>query len=265
MDPFVRFSALVRQGLRFRGRFEAAKQACGGDVPWYPYDCFANLFYVQRLLRSAGLSLNDVVGGKTVLDVGAADGALSFFFESLGYRVRAIDSSATNMNRMQGIRVLAEQLGSKVAIEDADIDAGLSLDGEYGLALFLGTLYHLKNPFAILEALAARSRYCLLSTRVARVSPDRSVRLDGAPVAYLLDADECNADATNYWVFSPPGLLRLVKRTGWEVCASANSGSADSDPSSVGGDERAFLLLKSRIFEPNGGLYSTLEANEQRR
>jgi tRNA (mo5U34)-methyltransferase len=244
MDPFVRFSALVRQGLRFRRRFEEAKQGVGG-VAWYPYDCFANLFYLQRLLREANVSLEEIVDHKTVLDVGAADGALSFFFESLGFAVNAIDSSTTNMNRMEGIRLLAERFNSKVAIEDIDIDRGLVLKDQHGLALFLGTLYHVRNPFAVLDTLAAHSRFCFLSTRVARWSPDRRVRLDEAPVAYLLDKAECNGDSTNYWVFSPPGLLRLVERSGWQVLASANSGSSDSDPSSPMGDERAFLLLRS--------------------
>ncbi|MGA3188794.1 MAG: methyltransferase domain-containing protein [Bryobacteraceae bacterium] len=201
---------------------------------------------MQRLLRAAGLSLAEIVDGKTVLDVGAADGALSFFFESLGFAVNAIDSSTTNMNRMQGIRLLAEHFHSKVRIDDTNIDHRLCLKDNHGLALFLGTLYHLKNPFAVLETLAAHSRFCLLSTRVARWSPDHRLRLDEAPLAYLLDKAECNQDSTNYWVFSPPGLLRLVERTGWEVCGSANSGSSDSDPSSPMGDERAFLLLRSR-------------------
>jgi tRNA (mo5U34)-methyltransferase len=88
-------------------------------------------------------------------------------------------------------------------------------------------------------------RFCLLSTRVARLSPDRQLRLDAAPVAYLLDPAECNSDATNYWIFSPPGLLRLCTRTGWAVRGAVNTGAAESDASSQDADERMFLLLES--------------------
>jgi tRNA (mo5U34)-methyltransferase len=262
MDPFVRFSALVRQGLRFRRRFEEAKQGIGG-LAWYPYDCFANLFYLQRLLRGAGLSLEEMADERTVLDVGAADGALSFFFESLGFAVNAIDSSGTNMNRMEGIRRLAEGFHSKIRIADVDIDRKFCLEGTHGLALFLGTLYHLKNPYAVLETLAEHAQFCFLSTRVARWSPGRLVRMDEAPLAYLLDRAECNEDSTNYWIFSPPGLVRVVERSGWEVLGSAYAGSADSDPSSPMGDERAFLLLRSRVYST--GYTQQREANEQRR
>jgi len=246
MDKLVRFSGLVRKGLRFRRKFEEAKRlAAARDFEWYPYDCFANLFYVQHLLHDAGLTLAETIGGEPVLDIGAADGALSFFLESLGHQVEAWDHSGTNRNRMRGLRRLAEVMGSRVEIRDADLDGRFEIAGEHGLALFLGTLYHLKNPFYALETLAGHARYCLLSTRVARWSPGGKLRLDDLPVAYLLGAAELNADTTNYWIFSPAGLARLAQRSGWQVRAAVRSGSPQSDPQTQEGDERMFLLLRS--------------------
>jgi len=246
MASLVRFSALVRKGLRFRDEFEAAKRSIPSPgFEWYPYDCFANLFPLQRLLRDSGLSLEEVIASGPVLDLGAADGALSLFFESLGCRVDALDNAGTNINRMKGIRALAAGMKSTIDIRDADLDARFELDGNYGTALFLGTLYHLKNPFYALETLSRHARYCFLSTRVARWNPSKSIRLNDAPVAYLLDAHECNGDVTNYWIFSPPGLTRLASRAGWEVRASTCTGSSESDPASAQGDERMFLLLGS--------------------
>jgi tRNA (mo5U34)-methyltransferase len=250
MDTFVRFSSLVRQGLRFRRRFELAKELIEPrDFDWYPYDCFASLFYLQRLLREAALSLDEIIGTDPVLDLGAADGALSFFLESLGRRVHAVDHSDTNINRMRGLRALAAALHSRVQIRDVDLDGRFDLNEQYGAVLFLGTLYHLKNPFYVLELLARHARFCFLSTRVARLSADRSIRLDGMPVAYLLDGAECNADATNYWIFSPPGLTLLAKRAGWHICSSATSGISESDPRTIQGDERMFLLLRRDRLE----------------
>jgi len=246
VDRFVRFSGLVRKGLRFRRTFEQAKAQAGPCAfAWYPYDSFANLFFVQHLLHDSGISLPAMIGGEPVLDIGAADGALSFFFESLGYKVHAWDHAATNINRMQGLRTLAKVLGSQVLIQEVDLDARFDAAGPYGLALFLGTLYHLKNPFYALETLAGQARYCLLSTRVARWGPGREVRLENLPVAYLLDSAELNADSTNYWIFSPAGLTLLARRAGWSVCASAHSGAVESDPQTPAGDERMFLLLRS--------------------
>lgn len=246
MDPLIRFSSLVRRGLRFRGRFELTKRhAAPAGFAWYPYDSFANLFPLERLRREAGLALEEMAWSRPLLDLGAADGALAFLFESLGYGVHACDHAGTNVNRMEGVRRMAAALGSQVEIEDVDLDGGWTPRREYGLALFLGTLYHLKNPFAVLERLSQHARYCFLSTRVAGWSPDRSVELGRAPVAYLLAPGECNEDSTNYWVFSSPGLLRLAERCGWRVLASLRTGARDSDPASAAGDERQFLLLES--------------------
>ena len=197
------------------------------------------------MLNDAGLSLDDVIGRQPILDLGAADGALSFFFESLGYRVHACDNSGTNINRLLGIRAIASNLSSNIEVHDIDIDGRFELPGEYGAALFLGTLYHLKNPFYALELLSKHVRYCFLSTRVARLSADKTVRLDNLPLAYLLEPDECNSDVTNYWIFSPAGLLLLAKRAGWTIRAQANSGTRESDPVTAEGDERMFLLLES--------------------
>src|SRR2546430_5013483 len=148
MDRLLRFSSLVRKGLRFRRVFDDAKRkASPQNFDWYPYDCFANLFYMQHLLQRAKLTLDEVGGGAPMLDVGAADGALSFFLESLGYPVHACDHAGTNINRMQGLRTLAATLGSRIEIHDMDLDGRFELHGQYGLARFLGTLYHLKNPF----------------------------------------------------------------------------------------------------------------------
>jgi tRNA (mo5U34)-methyltransferase len=247
MDRLVRFSSLVRKGLRFRRAFENAKRTAGPqNFEWYPYDCFANLFYMQHLLQHTKLTLDDVVGDAALLDLGAADGALSFFLESLSYQVHACDHAETNINGMQGLRTLAGALDSRVEIHDMDLDGRFELTAEYGLAVFLGTLYHLKNPFYVLETLGRHARFCFLSTRVARQTPDASVRFENIPVAYLLDPQECNADPTNYWIFSPPGLVRLAQRTGWRVRASANSGATVSDPATTQGDERMFLLLESK-------------------
>jgi tRNA (mo5U34)-methyltransferase len=135
-----------------------------------------------------------------------------------------------------------------VEITDVDIDSQFRLGAQYGLALFLGTLYHLKNPFYALETLAHHARFCFVSTRVARRSPDGAERLDQMPVAYLLGESQCNADSTNYWIFSPPGLTLLLERAGWTIRGVASTGNPDSDPASPDHDERMFALVSSRYL-----------------
>lgn len=179
-------------------------------------------------------------------DIGAADGDLAFFLEKTGFSVDAIDWESTNFNRMEGIRILKEALNSAVTIQSVDLDAQFSLPSDrYDTIFLLGILYHLKNPFFVLEKLARIARRCFLGTRVTRKAPDGH-SLARYPVAYLLGPEECNNDSTNFWIFSNEGLKRLIQRTGWNILAYTTIGDTrNSTPGDVNHDERAFCVLES--------------------
>lgn len=231
---------------------------------WYPYGTLGNFAHFDALLTGEHRFLLNLIGGKTTVDIGCADGELAFFMESLGCRAQVIDYAPTNNNNLRGVKLLKETLSSSVEIHEVDLDSQFSLpEKEYNLAFFLGILYHLKNPFYVLEALSKAARYCLISTRIAMFnrptteiekttaesSPNDRVDIRNIPVAYLLDDLEANNDATNYWIFSDAGLRRILIRSGWEILDYKTVGNTtDSDPGSAEGDERAYCLIKSRRF-----------------
>ena len=94
---------------------------------------------------------------------------LRFSWKKLGLSVDAIDTEYTNFNRLEGERTLKKALNSSVAIVSIDLDSQFTLAGQkYDVIFFLGTLYHSKNPFFLLESLARITNYCFLSTRIAR-------------------------------------------------------------------------------------------------
>lgn len=241
IDPLGEFRAQVED---FRVKFNLAKREVGDRVAWYPYDSLSS-FDVTGMLFSR--DIRGMSNGRRILDVACADGANSFFLASLGFGVDAVDYPDTNYNRMEGVRALSEYFRSDVRIHSVDLDSQFRLPRQdYGLALVLGILYHLKNPFFALEQLALSARYCFLSTRIAKFDPSKQHRIESVPVGYLVSPAETNNDSTNYWIFSKAGLLRLFERTGWEVCAFQHFGNVnDSDPASSAGDERAFCVLKS--------------------
>jgi SAM-dependent methyltransferase len=188
-------------------------------------------------------------GGRKVLDLGCADGELGFFLESLGYQVTAVDHGVYNHNGMRGARALKAALGSSVELVELDLDRPFQLPGgPYDLAFFLGTLYHLRNPFHVLEELAKRSAFCFLSTRIARRFPGGAPMPKDVALAYLLDETELNNDESNYFVFSEPGLRLALKRTYWDVLDFLPVGDTRrSDPVRADRDERAFCFLRSRF------------------
>jgi hypothetical protein len=180
--------------------------------------------------------------------MGSQDGELAFFLESLGYQVVAVDHPAYNHNGMRGIRALKAALGSAVEIHELDVDRPFTLPHDsYDLVFFLGILYHLRNPFYVLEELARRTTRCLMSTRVARRFPDGSPMPPNVSLAYLLAEEELNQDNSNYFIFSGRGLRVMLERAHWEVRDYVSLGDTSlSDPVRLDRDERAFCLLESR-------------------
>jgi tRNA (mo5U34)-methyltransferase len=234
-------------------RLRAARSQIGDTIPWYPYDILANLVHLNEMLSGANRDIDKLARGLPVADIGAADGDLAFMLEdAAGWELDIIDTAATNMNGLQGARALCEQLASNAQIYDIDLDRQFTLPRErYGLVILLGILYHLQNPYYVLRELALRSSYCLLSTRVARFAGPVRTSIGDLPVGYLVAPDETNNDATNYWIFTPTGLERLVQRAGWDIVERINVGNTiASDPSTPANDERMFLLLYSTTCQP---------------
>jgi hypothetical protein len=231
-------------------RAELAQARAGIEAPftWYQYDILGNLGHLDGLLHGEHRDLGRLAAGLPVADIGAADGDLAFALERVfGWQVDIVDNAATNQNGLLAARALRTTLGSGADIVDVDLDTQFSLPRQrYGLVLFLGILYHLQNPYYALRQLAERADHCLLSTKVARFAGADATDVAALPIAYLVNPTETNNDPTNYWIFSPAGLERLVARAGWTVLERLHVGDVvASDPSSPEHDERAFMLLRS--------------------
>jgi len=216
---------------------------------WYPYATLRNVAVLERLSAMAELNLLQLCRGQygKIADIGAADGDLAFFLEKQGLSVDVIENESTNFNRLEGAQILKHALDSSVAIRSVDLDSQFPLSGEkYDAIFLLGTLYHLKNPFLILETLARMTEYCFVSTRIAKQTADGQP-LSPYPIAYLLGPKECNNDNTNFWIFSEEGLKRLIDRAGWNVVSYLTIGdTTHSTPADPDRDERAFCLLQSK-------------------
>jgi 2-polyprenyl-3-methyl-5-hydroxy-6-metoxy-1,4-benzoquinol methylase len=249
--PAIGILEVARRAGRFREHVETVKSQLGPIAfSWYPNDSLASFETFDTILSGKFRGLLDNPGERCVLDIGPADGHVAFFLESLGFRVKAIDHPETSYNRMCGIRQLKEALHSRIEIISEDIDSQFKLpEGEFDLVFFLDVLYHLKNPYYALELLSRHARFCFLSTRVARVTPE----MRNTPLAYLVDADELNRDATNFWTFSEAVLKRLLRRTGWEICNYGTTGDTlKSNSFAAEDDERVFCLLRSRHLTDTG-------------
>lgn len=251
-DPFDRIKPLA---VAFIERL----QACRGKTtpkqgPWYPYNSVSNVWNLDKTLTGGNRRIFDGLAGKKIADIGAADGDFGFFLETLGAEVELIDNPHTSINNFTGAAALKTQLSARARLHSIDLDDQFLLPQRYDLALVLGILYHLKNPFYVMEKIARHAKHALLSTRVAAyaepATQGKRTLIENMPMAYLLDALEANSDATNFWIFSNAGLRRLLHRTSWDILDYKVLGvdAEHSDPFTAQGDQRAFCLLRSRHF-----------------
>jgi hypothetical protein len=143
-----------------------------------------------------------------------------------------------------GIKATAKPLDFSGRLIETDIDLGFELDQDYSLAIFLGALYHLRNPALALVRLAQNCERMLVSTRVATDLPGGRSIAD-FPIAYLLERREANDDPTNWWIFTPLALKRLLKRCGWNIVYSISVGATGrSNPVDNNADERVFAYCE---------------------
>src|SRR5947207_1232637 len=92
-------------GHQFQATLAERKAALAPNgFDWYPYDSFGMVSLLDRVLTGRARWLRPLIGEEPVLDVGCGDGSLSFFFESLGAKVCALDHPPTNYNQMRGVK-----------------------------------------------------------------------------------------------------------------------------------------------------------------
>ena len=155
----------------------------------------------------------DDLTGKTVLDVGAWDGFFSFEAERRGAaRVLATDSfcwDGEGWGTKAGFLFARDALRSTV--EDLDIDCmDIAPDrvGTWDVVLFLGVLYHLKNPLEAIERMASVTRELLIVETVVDTRAG-----DERPMLTFYPGAELDGDPTSWFgpnVSAVTAMLRLV-------------------------------------------------------
>ena len=185
--------------------------------------------------------------GKTFLDIGAWDGAMSFEAERLGARrVVALDHYVWSMDFSAQQRAISEAgavgrsitrweddpnvwhpdtlpgktrfdlahwaLESKVEALVADF---MTVDpaelGEFDISLFAGVLYHLPDPISGLRQLAKVTKeLAILETEMVHVAG-----YSAQPLWHYVEGDSMAGDPSNYWLPSKAGLAAALRDAGF--------------------------------------------------
>jgi tRNA (mo5U34)-methyltransferase len=175
------------------------------------------------------LQLPDRCDGMRVLDIGVRDGYFSFELERRGAEVVAIDYMDPNET---GFPTAKELLGSRVQyVVDNVYELTPERYGAFDIVLFLGVLYHLRDPLLALDRLwdvAAENALLVLETQVLdhallladgsfRGLTDRDPDLGEVGLMQFYPGDTLRGDPTNYWAPNAACMRGMMRTAGFEV------------------------------------------------
>lgn len=154
------------------------------------------------------------LNGKSVLDIGAWDGFFSFEAERRGAaRVLATDHfcwSGPGWGTRNGFDLVHAALASEVETLDVDVlDLSAPQLGQFDVVLFLGVLYHVKDPYSCLEAAARMcSEHLIIETVTALAH-------EPLPAMRLYKPGELGGDPTNFWAPNIAALEVMLNSFGF--------------------------------------------------
>jgi tRNA (mo5U34)-methyltransferase len=150
--------------------------------------------------------------GKTVLDIGAFDGYFSFAAERLGAsRVVALDTFVWQRpGGKDGFEYARRALDSKVEdLEVEVLDISPETVGKFDVVLFLGVLYHMRDPMLALERAASVTRELMIVETLIDMTYLRT------PAAAFYPWDLLR-DQTNWWGPNQAAVLGMLQSVGFE-------------------------------------------------
>ena len=183
------------------------------------------------------LGLPDRCDGLRALDIGVRDGFFSFELERRGAEVVAIDYMEPGET---GFPVARELLGSKVEYTvDNVYNVTPARYGTFDIVLFLGVMYHLRDPLLVLDrlwdvcneaAVLAVETQILDSSLLQRDGSFTTLkqmdgRLDDLCLMQFHPGDSLHGDHTNYWSPNSACVRGLMGAAGFDVTRSIDLGT----------------------------------------
>lgn len=150
--------------------------------------------------------------GKRVLDVGCNEGFFSMFMSSKGAQVLGIDIDTHRIDKAQFVH---EVLGKSEAVEFKSLDIYSSefksLE-RFDLALCLGFIHRVPDPFSAILALADRTNMIVFEWKALKFGPHDDAFAYFSPKGI----DEKDYYGTEYWLLSYTALERILSRLGFK-------------------------------------------------
>ncbi len=184
---------------------------------WYHQFNFSGLQtpgYDPTPMKLDALCLPEDLSGKTVLDIGACEGFFAFECERRGAKFVMATDYWTWREEERPIKsnfmFVRHLLGSKVKHKTLMVEElTIKTIGSYDIVLFLGVVYHTKDPLNCLERLVPLTRELLIvETFVDLLNVQ-------VPAAAFYPGASLNGDSSNYWGPNRLGMEGMLSEAGF--------------------------------------------------
>jgi tRNA (mo5U34)-methyltransferase len=174
------------------------------------------------LARLEALGLPTSCRGLRALDVGCRDGFFAFELERRGAEVVGLDYADPEAT---GFSIAARALGSRVRyVVDNVYDLDAAKHGRFDLVLFLGVLYHLRNPMLAFDRIRAVLEPGGTLFVETQISTRRTLTRSREPLWEFLPKDSLHGDSTNKWAPNLPGLEAVAEECQFRVARAEAEG-----------------------------------------
>lgn len=154
-----------------------------------------------------------------VLDIGCRDGFFAFEMEARGAEVVAIDYAGVDVT---GFSVVSQIKNSKIKYFTENVYA---LDpkkyGVFDIVLFLGVLYHLRNPMLALDQIQQLMKPDGLLLVETQISTNPQLLAMDVPAWQFYPGTNLNNDATNKWAPNIAGFKATVEEAQFRILDEA--------------------------------------------
>jgi tRNA (mo5U34)-methyltransferase len=158
-----------------------------------------------------------------VLDIGCSDGFFSFEMERRGATVVAVDYTRPDVT---GFSVASQILGSNVVhIVENVYDLSPEKYGLFDLVLFLGVLYHLRNPMLALDRIRRVTKVDGLLFVESQLATDRTLSSLATPAWQFFPRNSLNNDESTKWAPNLEGLKSAAEEAQFKVSDSSVCGA----------------------------------------
>jgi len=224
---------------------ESVDEQPNGFFTWYHSFRFGNVYApgtITSLKYQMWVSslIPENLEGKTVLDIGAADGFYSFLCESRGAKkVVAVD-----WLKFPGFAAAHKILNSKVEFQKLVVDDSTlgftklksnigtinDIEEKFDIVLLFGVLYHLPNPTMVIQKLFENTDMLLIASHI----------IDSEELAmyYYPEGSLTTGDTTNWWVPTPSCLTDIGTRIGFEKSVLVDTFDFDSINANLQQDDK---------------------------